>query len=299
MRNEIITTITIMIIISCSTITTAYSFGGSMIRSLGREAAAIAERKTAKEVLREAGEMGAEKLGKFIAKYGDEGRRLYNIMGDDIIRITAKHGCEVIDMCAGHSRKAALYLAKNAEEMLPVWRQFGKEGTELAVRYPGLGTSLLESCGPRGITVAKKLSRENLNRLAFFSKRISRENLDELITWLLGKGDEAMAFAWRNKKVLLTGGGVYALLKDYPNGFTTTEFDAEGKPIRSQTEHNFFQHIVNQTVRGTGHWLGQNVHEAVAHSWLPLLGIGLFVSWLGPILAKLWHWPRKRRLKTK
>ena len=289
--------IAIFMMIFSLPIPTSYALGGGVARSIGREAAEIVERKTAKEIICEAGEVGAEKLGKFIAKYGDEGRHLFNIMGDEIIELAAKHGREVVEMCASHSREAAIYLAKHADETLPVWRQFGKEGTSLLVRYPGLGKTLMESCGSRGIAVAQKLSQENLNRLAFFSKRISRENLDELLTWLLAKGDEVMEFAWRHKKVLLAGGGMYALLKNYPDGFTTTEF-SDGKPVRTQTEHNFFQHITNQTIKSAGHWMGQSIRAAIAHSWLPLVALGIFIIWLRPILAKLWYLPRKRRSST-
>jgi len=104
-----------------------------------------------------------------------------------------------------------------------------------------------------------------------------------------------MEFAWRHKNVLLTGSGVYALLKDYPNGFTTTEFDADGKPIRSQTEHNFIQHIANQTVRGMDHLVEQGIEKTVSsHPWLPLAVIAVIFLWLRPILTRVWHLPRKR-----
>lgn len=260
---------------------------GTLLKGAGREISEFAARKGGKEVIEEGSKIGSEEAAEFLARYGVLGRRAFKIVGDDIVELAARFGREGVEMCASHSAAEARFLVKHADEAIPIWRQFGRQGTELMVQHPGIAKPLLDVAGRRGLAVAEKVSEESLVRLTYFSKRISKENLDEIITWLLAKGDNVMDFLWRHKGKIITGTAVYTLLKDYDQGITDTLVDSDGNPIEVYESHNFLEHFINTVTN----------HTLVAYPWLPVaIGIILFLF----IVVKLkLFWSMIRKLFVK
>jgi len=241
---------------------------GNFFRRAGQEIGEFVTRKGGKEALEEGSKVGVEKIGQFFARYGAHGRQAFNLVGDDAIRFASRYGQEGVEMIAAHSISEACFLVRHADDAVSIWRIFGRQGTELMVLHPGIAKTLLDTCGSRGLVLAKKLSQQNLVRLTYFSKKITRENLDTIITWSLAKGDEVMAFLWRHKVKIIAGATVHSLLKKYEKGFTATTLGADGKPLMEYKTHSFIQHWINIL---TSHTIG-------AYPWLlPVLGGGLFL----------------------
>ena len=242
---------------------------GNFFRRAGQEIGEFVTRKGGKEALEEGSKVGAEKMGQFFARYGAHGRQAFNLVGDDAIRLASRYGREGVEMIAAHSVSEARFLARHADDAVSIWRRFGRQGTELMVLHPGLAKTLLDTCGSRGLVLAKKLSQQNLVRLTYFSKKVTRENLDTIITWGLAKGDEVIEFLWRHKFPIITGAVVHNLLKENEKGFTSTTLGADGKPLMEYKAHSFIQHWFNML---TSHTMG-------AYPWLPpLVGCGLLFA---------------------
>jgi len=268
MKYVIAVIITVLLVLEAVMPLSSQASIGTLLKGAGREISEFAARKGGKEVIEEGSKIGSEETAEFLARYGVLGRRAFKMVGDDIVKIAARFGREGVEMCASHSAAEARFLLKHADEAIPIWRQFGRQGTELMVHHPGIAKPLLDAAGPRGLEVAEKVSEESLVRLTYFSERISKENLDEIITWLLAKGDDVMDFLWRHKGPIITGTAVYTLLKDYDQGITDTVMGPDGKPMEVYKSHNFLEYFLNKVTS----------HTLSAYPWLPLaFGIIVFL----------------------
>lgn len=262
----------------------AHALFGRVAEKAMKETIQYTAKKFGINLFSESGELFAKKAGQFIARHGDDGIRALRKAGPDIIELSARHGSDAVRVCATHSDSAARYLAKNMDLALPVWRKFGKRGTELMVRHPGFAEPLLKQFGKKGLRVGEKLSSESLERfLILSSKAVSKKEkavlLDDVLKW----GDEILEFLWRHKLKIGAGASLYALLKEYKNGMVIDQIGPDGK--------------VNQRTRTNtlGQYLSAKILDKLLNKypWILLILLMLIILWVWPLLKYLWAFPQK------
>lgn len=250
------------------------AFVGPLVKWLGKELPEMVGRGFGRKAAQESLEVGAEKSAELVLRYGAKGRRALSLVGDDAVRMAERYGQAGIEMLASRSGSEARRLVAGSEQAIVFWRRFGKEGTDLWLRHPGLSTELLAACGKHTVAVANRLSSRNLARLSYFRNKISRENLDAMITWVLAKGDEVMEFCWRHKGKIIAGAAVHSLLKTNDQGF------------------NYLHHALNKIIDNTHSsfpWLVPAVALLGALALVPRLGrfFALFGAGSGRVGAAL------------
>ena len=267
--------------------TASFAIIGNATGKTIREATEYIAKRFGIELRRE----GKKQVARFIAEHGDDGIRALKNVGPQVIELTARHGDDVARMCAAHSEDAALYLARNIDEALPVWRKFGKEGTDMMIKHPGLARPLLEEFGKNGLPVAKRLSSDNLERfLLLTSKAAGKKGKQALLGKVLNTGDDVIEFLWKHKWKMAAGATLYTLLKDYEEGFVTTKTDPDGKTVEKTHTHSLIQHQLSK-------FLDDTLNR---YPWIPLAGMALVLLWLQPLLGLIWSIPKKvKSLVTK
>lgn len=272
------------ILIVSATSTPAFALFGNPAGKIVRETVEYCARKFGIELGQEAGKQFSKKSARFVGRYGDEGVIALKNIGPKVIDLTVRHGKDVVRICAAHSDDAARYLVKNIDDALPIWRKFGNEGTEIMVRHPGLAKPLLDTFGKKGIAVAKKLSTENLEKfLALTSKVGAKSGKETLLKKTLLYGDEILEFLWRHKWTIISGVTVYELVKDYEDGFETTEISPDGKTIEKTRTHSLIQHIFTRILDKT----------LARYPWVSLSFFAILALWLWPALRMMWYIPKK------
>lgn len=269
------------ILIVSLTSTPSFALFGRVAGKAVKEAVEYTAKKFGIELGQEGGKQFAKKASQFIATHGDQGMRALKNVGPDVMELTARHGKDVVRMCAATADDAALYLARNIDNALPIWREFGKKGTDLMIKHPGLAKPLLDQFGKKGLRVGKKLSSEDLGKfLTLSSKAATKKGKDILLDKVLKEGDKVLEFLWRHKWKLAAGATLYTLLKDYENGSETIETSPDGKTIkktgsRTSILERLFIWTLNKTLDN--------------YPWLPLVCLLLILIWLvKPLLEALW-----------
>ena len=259
---------------------------GSAARKGFQEAIEYTAKKFGINLADEGGKLFAREASEFIGRYGEDGIRALKGPGPDIIQLSSRYGGEPVKLCAAHSADAVGYLAKNMDQALPVWRQFGKEGTELMLKHPGLANSLLKKFGQKGLQIGKTLSTSDLNRfLVLASKAAGRKGKTALLDKTLKEGDKVIEFLWRHKWKIGAGATLYTLLKDYDNKFVSTGRDGEEKIDAGNQPHNFIEYFIIDT------W-----HKILKeYPWLPLVIIVLVVVWMWPLFDWILRLPDRVR----
>lgn len=259
---------------------------GSATRKVVQEAIEYTTKKFGIILSDESGKLFAREAADFIGRYGDDGIRALKGAGPDIIQLSRRYGREPVKLCAAHSADAAGYLAKNMDQALPVWRQFGKEGTELMVKHPGLANPLLKEFGQKGLQIGKKLSTSDLNRfLVLASKAAGKKGETALLDKILKEGDKVIEFLWRHKWKIGAGATLYTLFKDYDNKFVSTGKRGAEKFDTGNQPHNFIEYFIIYT------W-----HEILKkYPWLPLVILSLIVVWMWPFFDWILRLPDRVR----
>jgi len=281
---KIITILFLTTVIFIVSSNSASAFFGNSVAKVTRETIEYTARKFGIKLGEAGGKQFFKKAVRFITDYGDDGIKALKHAGPQIIEMTSRHGRDVVRICASHVDDEARYLIKNINEALPVWRSFGKEGTGLIVRYPGLAKPLIEQFGQKGIQFGRSLSTDSLQKfLVMAGKAANKKEKDALFEKVLKYGDEILEFLWRHKWKLASGTTLYTLLKEYEKGFVTTITDSDGKIIEKNHTNNFFQHITTNILNKT----------LANYPWLSLLFIVIVICWLWPLLKSLWSIPKR------
>ena len=178
-------------------------------------------------------------------------------------------------MSAAHSDDALSYLMKNADEMLPIWRSMGREGTEIALKHPGLAEPLIREFGREALPMGQKLSSESLEKfLVLSSKATTQQEKKALFDKVLIRGDDVINFLWSHKWKIGAGLGVYALLKDFDAAGSGKPGDSSGNNIVQAMVLKAWDTILRE------------------YPWVILVGICFLVLWIFPLLSWLWRLPR-------
>jgi hypothetical protein len=280
----------ILIITVLLGLTTTSSFAipglGPAARKGVQEAIEYTAKKFGINLAEESGKHFAREAAEFIGRYGDDGIRALKGAGPEIFQLSRLYGKETVKLCASHSADAAGYLAKNMDRALPVWRQFGKEGTEMMVKHPGLAHPLLDEFGKKGLQIGRGLSTKDLNRFLILASRAAgKKEKGALVDKVLKEGDKIIEFLWKHKFKLAAGATLYTLLKDYDRGFVKSTPAPEGKSVIQNRTHNFIQYLIfvmwDKTLK--------------EYPWLPLIFLALAIWWMWPVLSWLRPLPDKIR----
>ena len=255
---------------------------GSALGKAARETIEYTARKFGINLAKESGKHFARQAERFIVRYGDDGIRALKKGGPDLLSAARRHGKDAVKICAGHGDDTARYLVKHMDEALPIWRQFGREGTELMVKHPGLARTLLTQFGKKGLKIGQKLSTQMLIKFLRISRKSTKKvDLEGLVDGALKYGDKLIEFLWSHKWKLTFGATVYTLLKEYEKGLTVTEIDKSGeeKAVQFPTAiHHFLSKVVDSLL--------------TKYPWLPLAGIGMIILWAYPLLSIIWRAPK-------
>jgi hypothetical protein len=189
---------------------------GQAAREVVQETVEFRAKKFGLKLAGEAGERFRRAAAGFVARYGDDGVKALRAAGPEAIELAARHGNDAVRICAAHSDDAVRFLASHMDDAMPVWRSFGKAGTELMVKHPGLGKPLLESCGRRGLEIGEKIDTRSVRQFLTL-ERMVKDPVEKgaLIDSVLKEGEKVIEFLWKHKYKLGTGYAFYKLMNDY------------------------------------------------------------------------------------
>ncbi|MBW2217960.1 MAG: hypothetical protein JRF40_00495 [Deltaproteobacteria bacterium] len=264
---------------------------GSATRKGVQEAIEYTARKFGINLAEDSGKHFAREAAEFAGKYGDDGIRALKGAGPEIIGLSRRYGKEAVKLCAAHSDGAAGYLAKSMDKALPVWQQFGKEGTELMVKHPGLAGPVLDSFGKKGLQIGQRLSTRDLNRfLVLASKAAGKKEKGTLVDRVLKESDKIIAFLWEHKWKLTAGATVYSLIKDYDTGVITAPAGPEGMggpttPATTRGPRNFIHYFI---INGWDKMIEN-------YPWIPLVLLALAMWSVWPFFCLIRQLPYKIR----
>jgi hypothetical protein len=262
----------------------SFAIFGNPAGTIVRETVECCAKKFGIELGQVAGKQFSKSAARFIARYGDDGATALKNIGPRAIDLTGRHGKDVVRICAAHSDDAARYLVTNIDDALPIWRTFGKEGTDIMVKHPGLAKPLLDTFGKKGITIGKKLSTESLEKFLVLTSKVGEKDAKEtLLEKALLYGDEILEFLWRHKWKIISGVAVYEFIKDYEDGLETAQTGPDGNTIEKTRTYNFIQHVFTRILDKT----------LARYPWLPLAFIILIIFWLWPSVRLVWSIPRR------
>lgn len=262
----------------------SFAIFGNPAGKIVRETVEYCARKFGIDLGQEAGKQFSKNVARFIGRYGDDGTKALKNIGPKVIGLTNRHGKEVVRICTAYSDDAVKYLVENIDAALPMWRKFGKEGTDIMVKHPGLAKALLDRFGKKGVTIGKKLSTEGLQKFLNLTSKVAEKDVKEtLFKKALQYGDDILEFMWRHKWKIVSGVAVYELIKDYEDGLETIQTGPDGKTVEKTHTHNFIQHISTRMMDKT-----------LAHyPWLPLVVLAFVAFWIWPVLRLVWYIPRR------
>jgi hypothetical protein len=244
---------------------------GQAAREVVQETVEFTAKKFGLQLASEAGERFSRRAAGFIARFGDDGVKALRSAGPEAIELAARHGDDAVRICVSHSDDAARFLASHMDDAMPVWRSFGKAGTELMVKHPGLGRPLLESFGRKGIEIGQRLDTQNVRRFLSLARMVKDPaEKGTLADAVLKEGEKVVEFLWKQKYKLAAGYGFYKLMDDYAPSADAAVESGEG------------------IVRKAGSMGGNLVQGVVLSSWeiilknspWLMLGITAMALWL-------------------
>ncbi len=219
-----------------------------------------------------AGKQFAKRAKKFLLTHGEEGAKAMLKVGSEIMDKTAVMGDDLIAMCAAQTDDAARFLFAHADKTLPVWRTYGKAGTDMLLKHPDMGTELLSRFGRDGLEAGLRLKPVQVQKLLALATKVAKAEKEPLLDAILKGGDNVLDFLWKHKAKLAAGVGVYALLQAHEQENVSTAPD--GSQLTSRTRGSmagqFIKHLADSLL-GYFPWLGPMSYALVC------LLIGLFV----------------------
>lgn len=189
---------------------------GPAVREVVQETVELVAKKFGLKLAGEAGERFSRSAAGFVARYGDDGVKALRSAGPEAIELAARHGGDAVRICASRFEDAARYLASHMDDALPVWRSFGKAGTDLMVKHPGLGKPLLNSCGRKGLEIGERLDTKNVQRFLNL-ERLVKDPVEKgtLVDAVLKEGEKVVEFLWKHKYKIGAGYAFHKLMDDY------------------------------------------------------------------------------------
>lgn len=250
---------------------------GQAVSKAAREAVEYTVKKFGINMGGKAGKQFARQAEKFLAGHGDEGIRALKRIGPEVITQTSRHGKDVVRLCASYPEGAGRYLFNHLDEAIPVWRKFGKPGTDLMVKSPGLARPLLNQFGEKGLKLGQKLSTGGLQKFMILaSKAKNGPEKTALLEKVLVAGDEVIEFLWKHKVKIGAGVTVYALLKEYET--SVVEMGPDGREtVKTTRQSSFIKMLVTAWDKLTG-----------AYPWILLVMLALVIYWSHSLLQFAW-----------
>ena len=121
------------------------------------------------------------------------------------VRVMAKYGEEGVTQVLG--RKTGMALLE----------RYGESAAAAMVKHPGIGESLIEKLGPKGIRALESTTPQAARRLSMLveSGELAKIGRSEELLEVVGKyGSKAMSFVWDNKESLAIASVLAAFLQD-------------------------------------------------------------------------------------
>lgn len=204
----------------------------------------------------------------FLSKHGDEGLRMLEKCGAEIVTLTARHGDEVVHLLGDVGGNALPFVMKHVDEVLSVWRDYGKVGVDLVLAHPGLGTRLLQVAGRTAVSLSRRFTPASLQKTTILVAKVEDQaERGLLLEKLLIHGDKLLEFLWKHKAKLATTGGVYYLFNRFEEETLVTKEDGSQEVITERVS------MADRVLYGLGAWLLQKVNWLL----LPVAAIGMLI----------------------
>ena len=204
---------------------------------LGHEAAEEVSRKFGKEgveiimdrALREGGNEAVQRTVKIIGENGIQAIRVLKNSPVTVARALEELPSALV--------KPALWtLERDPELMISLASKYGGKALEIEITHPGVGGIVLKSLGDEAFEVGKKLSTDEMTRLARYSNDIAKlptADRFKLLDALKRAPGHILGELEKHPKVLLTAGGVVTMLgvtHQITKAINEQQFDKDGNP---------------------------------------------------------------------
>jgi hypothetical protein len=156
------------------------------------------------------------RVENLMTKHGISALQAIKKAGPSAITILERDGSRVmLDALKLGGRNFANEALTSPALIRKVLKKCGPEAAEVIAKHPGAGARFLFRVGPKGIPVAKSLSRKALEDMVGLSDDIYKSGYAPGFWKVLGKyGDRASDFIWRNKGAIFVAAVAASFIRD-------------------------------------------------------------------------------------